>query len=247
MQAILFSMSTKLNGSKYCCVLLTIQLNISHFFCTPLNDQTVLFQTIQFSISTQFFVYTQPNVKTVLFQAIQFSMSTQFKCQIVLFDPLIGPYQGQSGLGNNGNERVLCIPQSSSITEASSTDGFVSYPGHSLRKSYPSAGMQLFYFVIFHHFLEIIIWLTKCKEQTYSPFLYYCFIKIVIYYILLSYYCFIKIQWNYCYLIVVIYKAFASSGILSSSCFLYLPFLSGYPFQNQTGSLLFHFGFPNRN
>ena len=34
--------------------------------------------------------------KTVLFQAIQFSMSfvcTQFKCWIVLFDPLIGPYQ----------------------------------------------------------------------------------------------------------------------------------------------------------
>ena len=29
-----------------------------------LDDQTVLFQTIQFCISTQFFVYTQLNVKT---------------------------------------------------------------------------------------------------------------------------------------------------------------------------------------
>ena len=41
-QTIQFSMSTKLNGSKYCYVPLTIQLKISHV----LNDQTVLFQTI---------------------------------------------------------------------------------------------------------------------------------------------------------------------------------------------------------
>ena len=33
---------TKLNGSNYCYVLLTIQLNISHLL-TQLNDQTVLF------------------------------------------------------------------------------------------------------------------------------------------------------------------------------------------------------------
>ena len=38
------------------------------------------FQTIQFSISRQFFVYTQLNVKTVLFQTTQFRLSTQFKC-----------------------------------------------------------------------------------------------------------------------------------------------------------------------
>ena len=61
-------------------------------------SQTVLIQIIQFSIST-YFVYTQLNVKTVLyqtiqfsvskvsmsktvsFQAIQFSMSTQFYCK----------------------------------------------------------------------------------------------------------------------------------------------------------------------
>ena len=35
--------------SKYCYVLLPNQLNISHLF-TQLNDQTVLFQTISFSI-----------------------------------------------------------------------------------------------------------------------------------------------------------------------------------------------------
>ena len=39
------------------------------------------------------FVYTQLNVKTVLSQTIQFSISTQFKYQTVLFDPYIGPYQ----------------------------------------------------------------------------------------------------------------------------------------------------------
>ena len=46
--------STKLNCSKYCYVLLTIQLNISHLFTLSLDDQTVLFQTIQFSISPLF-------------------------------------------------------------------------------------------------------------------------------------------------------------------------------------------------
>ena len=41
------------------------------------------------------FVYTQLNVKTVLFQIIQFTISTQFEYQIIkyLYDPLIGPYQ----------------------------------------------------------------------------------------------------------------------------------------------------------
>ena len=45
--------STKLNGSKYCYVSLTIQLNSSHLFIHSVNDQTVLFQTIQFSINQQ--------------------------------------------------------------------------------------------------------------------------------------------------------------------------------------------------
>ena len=61
--------STKLNGSKYCYVSLTIQLNISHLFT---HNQTVLFQIVQFILS---FVYTQ------------------FKRQAILFDLLIKPYQ----------------------------------------------------------------------------------------------------------------------------------------------------------
>ena len=48
------------------------------------------------SIKHQSFVCTQLNVKTVLFLAVQFSMlfvCTRFKCQTVLLDPQIGPYQ----------------------------------------------------------------------------------------------------------------------------------------------------------
>ena len=52
---------------------------------------------------------------------------------------------GQSGPRSNGNEEVLQIPQSSSITGASPLDCLVSYLGHSLGESYPSAEMQLVY------------------------------------------------------------------------------------------------------
>ena len=45
--------------------------------------QTVLFQTIQFSISTVFCLHTV-KCKTVLFQAIQFIISTQFTSRILV-------------------------------------------------------------------------------------------------------------------------------------------------------------------
>ena len=48
----------------------------------------------------------------------------------------------QSGHGSDGNKGVLRIPQSSSVTGASPSDSVVSYPGHLLRESYPSADMQ---------------------------------------------------------------------------------------------------------
>ena len=41
--------STKLNGSKYCYVSLTMQLLHQLFVYTQLNNQTVLFLIIQFS------------------------------------------------------------------------------------------------------------------------------------------------------------------------------------------------------
>ena len=53
---------------------------------------------------------------------------------------------GQSEPESNGNEGVLCIPQSPSITGASPLDGLVSYWGHSLGGgSYPSAEMYSAY------------------------------------------------------------------------------------------------------
>ena len=47
--------------------------------------------------------------------------------------------------GSDNNKQVLCIPQSSIITEASLSDCLMSYPGHSLGECYPSAEMQLGY------------------------------------------------------------------------------------------------------
>ena len=53
---------------------------------------------------------------------------------------------GQCGSGSDGNERVLCIPQSSSTAGTSPSDCLVPYPGHSLwRGSYPPAEKQSVY------------------------------------------------------------------------------------------------------
>ena len=52
---------------------------------------------------------------------------------------------GQSRPGIDGYERVIHIPQSSSITETSPSDCLVSYPGHSLRGSYLSTAVQSVY------------------------------------------------------------------------------------------------------
>ena len=51
----------------------------------------------------------------------------------------------QSGPGSDDNKREPRIPQSSSITGASSPECLVSYPGHSLGETYPSAEMQSVY------------------------------------------------------------------------------------------------------
>ena len=49
---------------------------------------------------------------------------------------------GQSWLEIDGNEGMLCIPQSSSITGTSQSDCLVSYFGHSLEGSYHFAAGQ---------------------------------------------------------------------------------------------------------
>ena len=51
----------------------------------------------------------------------------------------------QSGPGSNGNEGILQIPQSFSITGDSPSDCLISYPGHSLEESYSSAEKQSVY------------------------------------------------------------------------------------------------------
>ena len=52
---------------------------------------------------------------------------------------------GQSWPESDGNEEVLCIPQSFCMTGTSPSDRFVTYPGYSLGGSYPSAEMQSVY------------------------------------------------------------------------------------------------------
>ena len=55
---------------------------------------------------------------------------------------------GQKGSESDGNEGVLRIPQSSSITKASQSDCFVSYQIHSSGESYTSAEKQSEYFSV---------------------------------------------------------------------------------------------------
>ena len=72
------------------------------------------------------------NVKTIPSQPIQFSISTHFSYIWPIDRTLSGATtSGQSGPGSDGNEGVLCIPQSSSITGTSPSDCFVSYLGKS--------------------------------------------------------------------------------------------------------------------
>ena len=84
--------------------------------------------------------------KTVLFQTIQFSVTTLFSSTSLIDRTLSrATTPGQSGPGSDGSKGVLLIPQSSSITVASPSVCFVSYAGHSLGESYSSAEMQLVY------------------------------------------------------------------------------------------------------
>ena len=84
--------------------------------------------------------------KTVQFQTIHFSISTQFGF-IWSIDTtlLVATIPSQSGPGSDSNDGILRIPQSSSITETSPTDCLVSYPGHLLGGSSSSAEKQTVY------------------------------------------------------------------------------------------------------
>ena len=86
-------------------------------------SKTVPFQTIQFSISTQFQCQ-----KTVLFQTIQFYISMQFSSIWTKDRTLSGATTlGQCEPGSDGNEGLLHIPQDSSSTGTSPSDCLESY------------------------------------------------------------------------------------------------------------------------
>ena len=88
------------------------------------------------------------NIKTVLFQVIQFSINTVLFYLTHRLDPIRCDHSGQSVPGSDGNEGVVHIPESSSITGTLPSDCLVSYPGHLLvggGVSYPSAVVQSVY------------------------------------------------------------------------------------------------------
>ena len=85
----------------------------------------------------------------VLFQTIQFSIRTQFS-SIWSIDRTLSNATtwGQKGPGSDGREGVIRIPQSSSLTETSPSDCLLSSLGHSSgrERSYPYAEKQSVYF-----------------------------------------------------------------------------------------------------
>ena len=99
--------------------------------------QTFPFQIIPFSMQKLFhFKQSSLNVKRVLFLAVQFRTSSQFSSIWPIERTLSGATTpGKSGPWSDGNERILRIPKSSNITEASPSDCLVSYPGHLLGRS----------------------------------------------------------------------------------------------------------------
>ena len=136
----------QLNGFNYFYLIQIILFTINHLFA---QSWWFKYCYISLTIRYQSFVYTQLNVKTILFQTIRFSISTQFKCQnsIWSIDRILSSAAnlGQNGPGSDDNEGVLRIPQSFSIIGASLSDCLTSWCGHLSGESYPSAEMQSVY------------------------------------------------------------------------------------------------------
>ena len=124
---------TQLNGFKYYYWALKILLDFSILF---VHRKVVLFCLVLWHINHFRLLIPNPflninssisnNSKIDLFQAIQFSISTQFSSIWFIDRTLLdATTPSQSELGSDANERVLHIPQSSSISGASPSDCFV--------------------------------------------------------------------------------------------------------------------------
>ena len=111
-------------------------MSLSSFVCTQLNGFKHYNKKV--TIKYKLFVNTQLNDRIVLFLTIQFSISHYFGESLnfkQFYLTLTGATTSdQSERGSNGDEMVCRIPQSST-TGVSSSDSFVSYPGHSLGRS----------------------------------------------------------------------------------------------------------------
>ena len=120
----------------YSTTILTVSVVISHYQTTKTSTYICIV-----------FVHTELNVKTVLFQTIQFNITTQFSSIWPIDTTLSGATTlGQIEPGSDGNEGVHHIPQSSSSTGTSPSDSLMSYPGHSLcGGSYSNAEMPSVY------------------------------------------------------------------------------------------------------
>ena len=94
------------------------------------------------SISTNsvYHMYAVSMSKTVLFQVIQCSISTEFSSMWPIDRTLSDTTnQDKSEPGSDGNEGVLHIFQSSSITGTLPSDCFVSYPSAEIQSVYSTA------------------------------------------------------------------------------------------------------------
>ena len=112
--------------------------HINH--CRLFNVKSVF---IHINSSIQLFHFIQ---WTVQFQTIQFSISTQFSSIWLKDRTLSGATTpGQSGLGGNGNKGVFHVPQSSCIIGTTPSDCIMSYPEQSLGEFYPSTEKQSVY------------------------------------------------------------------------------------------------------
>ena len=78
---------------------------------------------------------------------------------------------GQGGPWSDGNKGILCMSQSSSISEASPWDCLVPYAGRSLGESYASAEVQLIYSAVLSQLGQILN-PTICLKYIKTYFIY---------------------------------------------------------------------------